>query len=93
VGAYLAALRQTVADRKSYPYAARTRRQEGTVLLAFRLDHAGGLAGEPHVLQSSGYPRLDAAAIEAVRVAAPFVPPPEAARPWEFRLPVEFVFR
>jgi protein TonB len=93
VGQYLERLREAVDGHKNYPYAARTRGQQGTVLLAFRLDGQGSLAEEPRVLSSSGYPRLDAAAVAAVKGSSPFVPPPDAARPWEFRVPVQFVVR
>ncbi len=93
VGEYLERLREAVDGHKNYPYAARTRGQEGTVLLAFRLDGRGDLTEEPRVLSSSGYPRLDAAAVAAVKGSSPFVPPPDAAKPWEFRVPVQFVVR
>jgi len=93
VGEYLERLRQAVDGHKNYPYAARTRGQQGTVLLAFRLDGEGDLTEEPRVLSSSGYPRLDAAAVAAVKGSSPFVPPPDAAKPWEFRVPVQFVVR
>jgi len=93
IAAYLSGLHQSVAAHRAYPYAARTRNQEGTALVEFRLSADGTLDGPPSLAQSSGYPRLDAAALEAVQTAAPFPPPPNAAKPWEFRVPVEFQLR
>ena len=93
VSGYLARLHQAVAEHRTYPYAARTRGQEGVVLLEFRLDDSGRLEEPPKIVVSSGYPRLDAAGAAAIAAAAPFAPPPENARPWDFQIPVEFQLR
>jgi protein TonB len=87
---YLSRVHEAVAARRAYPYAARTRDQEGVVLIAFRLDDSGLLEEPPQIVASSGHPRLDAAAVAAVIAAAPFAPPPDSIRPWDFRVPVEF---
>ena len=49
-----------------YPYAARRRGQEGRVLLHVEVS-AAGAAGAISVAKSSGYPRLDRAALKTVR--------------------------
>lgn len=51
--------------RPAYPYTARARRQEGTVVLA--MDIVNGAVVGASVLDSSGYPLLDQAAVHCVR--------------------------
>lgn len=50
----------------SYPMLSRRLREEGTVLLELLIE-ADGQISELAVLQSSGFPRLDQAALEAVK--------------------------
>lgn len=59
------------------------------VHVSFIVDATGGVGGL-RVVQSSGSPELDSAAVEMVRRAAPFPPiPPEAGRSsWQFTLPL-----
>lgn len=49
-----------------YPHEARRKREEGTVFLELLLARDGTVA-DIRVARSSGYSRLDAAALEAVR--------------------------
>ena len=51
----------------------------GTTVIAFSIDGNGGLNGLS-VAQSSGSERLDSAALQVVRRAAPFPPPPSGAQ-------------
>lgn len=49
-----------------YPYASRRAQEEGTVLLTVRIDERGRVVSQ-RVKKSSGFSRLDQAALEAVR--------------------------
>ena len=86
------------AARSSYPGLVlrkieRTRkpasRARGTVVVAFRVAPSGRLASA-QVVQSSGDPSLEHAALDHIRRAAPFPPPPAGAET-DFRF--EFVGR
>ncbi len=59
-----------VHELKRYPSKAAADRLEGDVLLA-AVVHADGAIAEIRVTESSGYPLLDQAAVEAVRNASP----------------------
>lgn len=61
-----------------YPYASRRNREEGTVMLKV-LVTPDGMAGEVNINQSSGFERLDAAAIQTVRKWR-FVPARQAGK-------------
>ncbi|MGC3969780.1 MAG: energy transducer TonB [Pirellulales bacterium] len=68
--------------KASYPYESRLAREQGTVKLRVRVDQRGAVV-EASVAASSGYPRLDAAALAAMRLwqFTPTTPdaPPTAA--------------
>jgi protein TonB len=68
------AVRAAVADAIRYPRAARAQGLQGTVAVRFRIA-PGGAAEELEVVVSAGA-ILDAAAVDAVRRAAPFASPP-----------------
>lgn len=59
-------------ERKEYPYIARKRGQTGTVVVRVRLTPEGAL-GEAALVASSGFDRLDEAALRLVHEACPFV--------------------
>lgn len=94
--AYLLAWTERIESvgNRNYPAEARRRRLYGDLrlLVAVRPD---GHVAEIRVLQSSGYPVLDEAAIRIVRLSSPFEPfPPglrqrsdllEIIRTWQFR--------
>lgn len=94
--AYLLAWTERVESvgNRNYPVEARKRRLFGDLLLLVALRPDGNVA-EIRVLQSSGYPVLDDAAIRIVRLSSPFEPfPPELKqktdlveiiRTWQFR--------
>jgi TonB family protein len=64
-------------------------KQQGRTKVAFRLTR--GHAEEPRVVQSSGIPAIDTAAVAAVRDAVYPAPPAElAGKPLEFAVFVEF---
>jgi protein TonB len=66
-------IRGSIQRNLVYPYLARKRRMEGTVLVQFSIDRKG-MAGHIRVVKGSGYPILDSAARETVNKAAPFSP-------------------
>lgn len=94
--AYLYAWKQRVEaiGNEHYPVEAKRRRLYGELRLLVALRPDGSVI-ETRVLQSSGHVLLDNAAVQIVRVAAPFdaFPPPLAARAdrleiirtWQFR--------
>jgi periplasmic protein TonB len=62
---------------KRYPAAARARADRGTAQLVFSLDRQGKVTGA-RLTKSSGSAALDQEALDLVRRAQPFPPPPEA---------------
>jgi len=89
--AYLARVRQAIADHRSYPYQSRVRRESGTVVVGFSLLADGSLQGPVEVETSSGFSRLDVAARSAVVEAAPFPAPPPGVPQARVTLPIVFV--
>jgi protein TonB len=90
---YVRALRQRVQERLVYPWAAVHRGQQGVVELEVRVGAEGRLAGV-EVVAGPGTESLRAAAVAAVRGAAPFpFPPGVEGRALVIRLPVEFRLR
>jgi protein TonB len=83
-----------IVRHKSYPPAARARRETGTVLLALSLDPKGRVVASS-VAHSSGYAALDQEAIAITRRAEPFPVPPTgvAGERFDFTVPVEFGMR
>lgn len=77
--------------RKRYPSAARARGEQGTVLVAFRID-AGGRVLSASLARSSGHSALDEAALAMVERASP-VPAPPSGEGTTLTAPVRFVRR
>ena len=79
-----------IERNKRYPPRASDRRLEGEAVVALTLDRRGRLRGV-ELIQSSGHPLLDEAAIDAVQRADPF-PRPETGN-WtrrRFEVPLRF---
>jgi protein TonB len=75
---YAGTIRELIDRRKEYPYQARRQEQEGIVEVRFVVSRSGRLSGEPVLEKKCRYPRLNAAALEAVRNAQPYPAfPPE----------------
>ncbi len=90
---YVRALRERVGRRLQYPWMAARRGQEGVVELEVHVSSEGRLVGV-EVISGSAADTLRAAAVAAVRGAAPFpFPPGVEGRPLVIRLPVEFRLR
>jgi len=77
------------AATADYPQAAQMAHENGEVALSFVFDN--GAISNVVILQSSGFPMLDAAAMQAVRDAHYPQPPPDfATRPHPVRVTVRF---
>jgi protein TonB len=64
-----------IERNKRYPTAAQARHEQGTAQLAFSLDRQGRVTAS-RIIKSSGSTALDAEAMELVKRAQPFPPPP-----------------
>jgi protein TonB len=64
-----AAVSKWLASRKTYPEEARRRGEEGRVSVRFAVDRSGRVV-EAAIVAASGFPLLDAAALELLRQAA-----------------------
>ena len=73
-----------------YPVLSRKRGEEGRVVIELEIS-AGGKVLKAEVANSSSYPRLDRAALEAVKKAA-FYPATEYGRPIESKREIAFRF-
>jgi protein TonB len=79
-----------VEELKRYPAAARIERAEGRVMVKIVISEDGSV-GEIEVVQSSGFPSLDKAAIETIRQAAPFHLPHPLGRPQlTIKIPISY---
>lgn len=76
---------------KRYPFLARSRRQQGVVLLHFTMDRNGTVL-TAEIKKSSGYDLLDQEALAMIGRAQPLPPPPAevAGDPVDLVVPVEF---
>jgi protein TonB len=88
---YAPILLDWLARHRDYPRAARLRRQEGIPQIALVLDRSGRLLALT-LVQSSGIPLLDEAALAMAQRAAPFPPPqlPAGSEKASFIVPVRF---
>lgn len=68
---YLDLLKVKIFDAWVYPEDSIRNEQEGIVKISFSLDGTGRVI-DIGILQSSGYPGLDAAALYAIKKASPF---------------------
>lgn len=72
---YLTVLYGMIEPHKHVPAHLRGKRPPNLGVIRFYIDGAGHLTHQA-VVQSSGFPELDAASLAAVRRGAPFPPPP-----------------
>lgn len=89
---YLTILRERIDRYKKYPLMARKSRQQGVVLVEFKLSKEGTLQ-DCQLKKSCGYRLLDRAALQAVKAAAPFPEVPSKIELYmtSFIVPVRFV--
>jgi periplasmic protein TonB len=92
VGEWLRQISSRLTGQKRFPPEARG--QGGTAKVAFTIDRSGNLVSD-QLLESTGFPVLDAEAIAMVHRAQPFPPPPAQAGDdkLKFVLPVIFAKR
>jgi protein TonB len=74
---YQEMVRLRIEKEKQYPVASRKRHEEGRTLVHFAISERGELR-DARVVKSSRNKELDDAALDAVRRAAPYPPPPPA---------------
>jgi periplasmic protein TonB len=67
---YLNRLRRWLSKYRFYPEEAKQQKQEGEVVLAFTILHDGTVV-DPRVERGSGFPVIDAAALQMLRAASP----------------------
>jgi len=85
-------IQQRVRRIREFPRSLAVRLLEGETIVAFVVDVNGRISDGPRVVKSSGFEEFDAAAVRAVRRAAPFPPMPDpgSARPLPVSLRVIF---
>lgn len=88
---YLASVMAWLERHKEYPDEARSRQDEGSVLVAFVIDHAGQVLSVD-IQRGSGSAILDRAAEDMLRRASPLPPPPPSypAQQLRMTLPLKF---
>lgn len=91
---FMRALRAWLERHKEYPARARSRRQQGVVLLNFTIDRAGAVLGF-RIARSSGHRLLDRAVERLIRRAQPL---PSLPGEWklshlELQVPIRFSLR
>ena len=74
------AILRRLEELKRYPASARADRAEGKVVVKAVINEDGNLS-QVEVIQSSGYPTLDKAAVDTMRQAAPFHLPHPLGQP------------
>lgn len=88
--AYLALIRARIEQNRTYPAAARRRRDEGMAVMKITIDGQGRLA-DTQVITGSGSFHLDRAAKRMVEKSAPFPLPP--ITPFTTTIPIVFALR
>ncbi len=88
--AYLGLIRARIEVNRTYPSAARRRREEGMATLKITIDAQGHLT-DVRVITGSGSFHLDRAAKRMAEKSAPFPPPPVA--PFSTQIPIVFALR
>jgi protein TonB len=88
IAAWYKQIVRQLESRKQYPAAALPRREQGTVLILFRLDRQGQLVSS-RISRTSGSATLDNAGLALVRHAQPFSPPPPLAG-LQFSVPIRY---
>jgi TonB family protein len=89
---YVQEVSQRVRRIREFPRSLALRLEQGETIVQFVVGIDGRLGDGPRVMKSSGFEEFDAAAVRAVRRAAPFPPMPDpgSARPLPVSLRVTF---
>jgi periplasmic protein TonB len=87
-------LLRRLQEFKSYPARARSRNEQGVVMLAFSIDRNGHVISR-HIVHGSGYPDLDAEVLELVERAQPMpaFPPSMTEAQLDLTVPIRFSLR
>ncbi|WP_319559294.1 TonB family protein [Marispirochaeta sp.] len=90
--AWAVLVRQQIHANRKYPLAARRREEEGIVVVSFSLDRKGSIVSGPAIEKPCRSPRLNRAALQAVREGAPYPEHPAGAGPESafFSVPIHF---
>jgi protein TonB len=91
IGQYRIALIESARAFRSYPRLARENHWEGRVAVRLAIARGGGLAALG-VAATSGYPVLDAQALEMIRRAHARTPVPAGLRAQEFSIEIAVIF-
>lgn len=91
---YLSSLQAWLERHKTYPRAAKLRRQEGTVLLRFSIDRQGRVLNHA-IVRSSGHDALDEQVETLIRRASPMpaMPPTVPGDTLQVTVPIVFALR
>ena len=86
-------VRKKISSKIKYPENFRRRGIEGTIRVKFEIV-AGGMLDNIEILESSGNPDIDSAALEALKSAQPFVPfPRKVKKSIAFLIPLSYKLR
>jgi protein TonB len=87
-------LLRRLQEYKNYPSQARSRNQQGVVLLAFSIDRDGHVVSR-HIVHGSGFAELDAEAMALVERAQPMpaFPPSMTEARLDLTVPIRFSLR
>jgi protein TonB len=88
---WLGQVKSLLERNKRYPADARSRREMGTVELAFTLDRQGRVIAS-RIVHSSGSNTLAQGTLDLVRRTQPFPPPPAAVtgKQFDLKMPIRF---
>jgi protein TonB len=89
VGEWAKQISLRVSSQKRFPPGAIG--QSGTAKVTFTIDRSGNVVSD-ELLQSTGFPALDAEAVAMVRRAQPFPPPPPQAGDDKLKLTLPVIF-
>jgi protein TonB len=90
IAMWKAAVVTKLGEQKYYPEAA-VGREHGVARVFFAIDREGRLL-ESRIVQSSGSANLDAAALDTLKRAEPFPPPPDSLKGERIDLTIPFRF-
>ena len=89
---YIEEIRQRVRRIREFPRSLAVRLLEGETIVTFVVDVNGRIGDGPRVIKSSGFEEFDAAAVRAVRRAAPFPPMPNPATAGPLSVSLRVIF-
>ncbi len=85
--AYTHLVQKQIETVKQYPKRAQRRNEQGVVEMIFTIGNDGKIVSQ-NIIKSSGSRILDTAAMDALKKASPFAPPPKG--PIVIQLPIRF---